>query len=151
MEHSTPDALDKEILKEFTRDSRQSYREIARKLKVSTATVMNRVNNLQQKNIIQKYTAKIDTKQLGFDVKVIISVQVSKGKLLQVENKIAKHPNVIAVYDTTGDFDIVIVAEFKNTKSMDNFLKLIQTYDFVERTNTRLVLHTMKEDQVDIV
>ncbi len=146
-----PDNLDKRIIRELQQNSRQSYREIARKLNVSTATIMHRVNYLEQQKIIQKYSAKIDTKQFGYDVKVIIDLRVSKGKLLQVEKKIAMHPNVIAVYDTTGNFDIIIIAEFKSTKQMDNFLKLIQTYDFVERTNTKLVLHTMKEDGIEVV
>ena len=48
---------------------------------------------------------------------------VAKGKLFHVEKKIASHPNIYAVYDTTGHFDATIIAKFKNTRSMDNFLK----------------------------
>ena len=50
----------------------------------------------------------------------------------------------------TGDFDAAILARFKNRRQMDSFLKKIQTYDFVERTNTRLILNAIKEKNVRV-
>jgi len=89
-------------------------------------------------------------KKLGYDVEVIIEIRISKGKLIEVEKEIANHPNIFAVYDVTGDFDAVIIARFKNRKSMDYFLKKIQTYDFIERTFTKFILHTIKEEPLRI-
>jgi len=144
------DNLDKEITNVLIMDSTLSYRDIAKKVKVSVATVMNRVNRLKKDGIIKRYTTIIDYDKIGFDVEVLIEVRISKGKLFQVEKEIAHHPNVFAVYDLTGNFDAAILARFKNRKSMDAFLKKIQTYDFVERTNTRLILNTIKEKQIEV-
>jgi len=143
------DQLDKSILSVLLDDSRLSYRQIAKKLGVSTATIMNRVKELE-KDIIKKHTVILDYEKVGYDVEVLIEVRISKGKLLQVEKEIANHPNVFAVYDITGDFDAAILARFPSRRKMDAFLKKIQTYDFVERTNTRLILNTIKEKQVGI-
>ncbi len=140
----------KRILNTLLENSRLSYREIAKKLGISTATVMHRVNELEKEKVIRKYTAIIDYEKLGYDITVIIQMQVSKGKLEQVEKKIAQNPHVFAVYDITGEFDIIIIAKFKNRKLMDAFIKLIQTYDFVLRTNTHLVLKTIKEEPVGV-
>jgi len=142
--------LDKKIINELLADSRQSYRQIAKKLKVSTATVMNYVNELRKEKILKRYTTILDYDKIGFDVEVLIEVRISKGKLFQVEKEIAHHPNVFAVYDLTGDFDAAILARFRSRKGMDNFLKKIQTYDFVERTNTRLILNTIKEKEINV-
>ncbi|MBI5073406.1 Lrp/AsnC family transcriptional regulator [Candidatus Woesearchaeota archaeon] len=142
------DKKDKAILNTMLENSRLSYRQIAKKTGMSVATVMHRVNALEEKKIIKKYTALFDYEQLNYDITVIIEMQVSKGKLENVEKKIAKHPNVVAVYDVTGAFDIIIIAKFKTRKAMDVFLKEIQTYDFVLRTNTQLVLKTMKEEEI---
>ncbi|MEK6936083.1 MAG: Lrp/AsnC family transcriptional regulator [Nanoarchaeota archaeon] len=139
------DKLDKRILNILLDDSRLSYRKIARILKVSPATIMNRINNLN-KHIVKKYSVLLDYEKLDYEIEVIIELRISKGKLIEVEKKIATHPNVVAVYDITGDYDTVIIARFKNRKSMDSFLKKIQTYDFVERTFTKFVLHTIKEE-----
>ncbi|MBS3090573.1 Lrp/AsnC family transcriptional regulator [Candidatus Pacearchaeota archaeon] len=141
--------FDKKILNLLLEDSRLSYRKIAGILKVSPATIMNRTNNLH-KNIIKKYSALLDYEKLGYEIEVIIELRISKGKLIEVEKKIATHPNVVAVYDITGDFDAVIIARFKNRKSMDYFLKKIQTYDFIERTFTKFILHTIKEEPLRI-
>jgi len=144
------DELDKEIINSLLIDSRQSYRKLAKKLKVSVATIMHRVNKLEKEDIIKRYTAKINYEKLGYDIEVLIDIKISKGKLFLVEKKIASNPNVFAVYDTTGADDAVILARFPNRRKMDNFLKNIQTYDFVERTHTKLILNTIKEDQMFI-
>ena len=52
---------------------------------------------------------------------------------------------MFAIYDITGTFDAVILARFKSTRQMDAFLKKIQSYEFVERTETKLILKTIKE------
>lgn len=138
------------ILNVLLDNARLSYRQIAQKIGASVATVMHRVRELEKERIIRKYSAVPDYEKLGYDITVLIEVQVGKGKLVQVENKIAQHPNVVAVYDVTGAFDVVILAKFKNRRAMDVFLKKIQTYDFVLRTNTRLVLQTIKEEQISV-
>ena len=136
---------DKKILNVMIENSRLSLREIARKISVSVATVMNHVKNLEEKGIIKKYSANLDYEKVGYGVEVMIEVRILKGKLIEMEKKIATHPNVFAVYDTTGSFDAVILARFKSTRQMDNFLKKIQSYEFVERTETKLILKTIKE------
>lgn len=142
------DEKDKKILNEMMADSRQSLRQVAKKAGVSAATAMHRVNALEKNKIINYYTAHVDYEKLGYDVPVMIDVQVSKGKLFQVEKKIAQNPNVVAVYDTTGQFDVTILAKFKTRRAMDNFLKQLQTYEFVERTNTKLILNIIKESEI---
>ena len=144
------DKKDTDILNILLENSRLSYRQIAKKANISVATVMHRVNRLEKEKIIKKFTTKIDYEQLGYDMQVIIDVRVSKGKLFEVEKKIAKHPNVTAVYDITGDFDVAIVAKFKNRKALDNFIKKLQTFDFVERTQTKLILNAIKEDGIPL-
>ncbi|MFA4820145.1 MAG: Lrp/AsnC family transcriptional regulator [Candidatus Aenigmatarchaeota archaeon] len=142
------DELDIKILNILLENSKLSYRKIARKLGVSVTTAMNRIVKMEKEKIIQGYTAKLDYEKLRYDIKVVIDVRVSKGKLFEVESKIAHHPNVSAVFDVTGSFDTMIIANFKSRKEMDRFLKRIQTYDFVERTETKLVLNTIKEGQI---
>ena len=144
------DSLDKNIINELIINSKLSYRDVAKKVKVSVATVMNRVKRLEKENVIKRYTTIIDYDKIGYDVEVMIEIRISKGKLFNVEKEIAHHPNVFGVYDITGDFDATILARFKNRKGMDAFLKKIQTYDFVERTNTRIILNTIKEKEIGV-
>ncbi len=138
-------ALDKKILNILLENSRLSYRSIAKKLKISPATVMQHVKDLEESGIIRSYTADLSFFRLGYEFKAMIQLRISKGKLFEVEKKIAKDPHVYAVYDVTGDFDAVIITKFKSRRSLDQFLKKIQRYDFVERTYTSIILNIMKE------
>jgi DNA-binding Lrp family transcriptional regulator len=143
-------SVDKKILNILIENSRLSYRQIAKKAKVSVATIMHHIKKLENEKIIKNYTTTLDYEKVGYDVDVLIEVRISKGKLFEVEKKIATHENVFAVYDVTGNFDAVILARFPNRRRMDNFLKKIQTFDFIERTQTKLILNTIKEKQIGI-
>ena len=141
---------DKKILNVIVGSSRLSLRQIAEKVGVSVATVMHHVNKMEKDKTIEKYTAKLNYEKIGYDVEVIIEVRISKGRLLDVEKKIASHPNVFAVYDVTGSFDAIVLARFPNTRLMDNYLKKLQTFEFVERTDTKLILQTVKDEGMEI-
>jgi len=142
------DRHDEKIINELIDNAKTPLRKLASKLKISFVTVMNRIKRLEKEGVIQKYSAKIDYSKLGFEIPVIIEVRISKGKLFELEKKMASSPNIYAVYDTTGEFDATIIGRFRTTRAMDNFLKKIQTYDFVERTSTKLILNTIKENQI---
>ena len=142
--------MDQKILNVLLEDSRLSYRQISQKIGVSTATVMNRVNALTKEGIIRGFTTLIDYDKLGFDFDVIIEVRVAHGKLNEVEKKLAADYNVVAVYDATGDFDVTLIGRFKGRRQLDAFVKKIQTFDFVERTNTKLILRTIKEEPLKL-
>ena len=139
------DEKDQRILNVLAQNCRLSFREIARKCHLSTVTVLNRMHRLEQEGIIKQYAAVLDYDRLGYDVQVIIDLRISKGKLFEVEKRIATEPNIFALYDNTGHFDATIIGKFRTRSAMDKFLKRIQAYDFVERTETKLILNTIKE------
>ena len=139
------DGTDRRILDHLQKKGRDSYREIARSLRLSPATVMKRVKRLEASGVIIGYGAFVDLEKAGFNLHVIVDVRVANGKLHQIEGKIAKHPNVLAVYDNTGPFDSTVIASFKKRSALDRFLKRLQAYDFVERTETKLILNTIQK------
>lgn len=142
--------MDGEIINLLLDNSKLSFRQIAKKVGVSVTTVMNRVRELEREGIIKKYSAQIDYEKLGYEFDVIIEVQVSHGKLHEVEKRFAEQPNVVAVYDVTGESDITLICRFKNRRGLDAFVKKIQTFDYVERTLTKLILKTIKEEAIKV-
>ncbi len=144
------DKLDEKIMNELSINSKIPLRELALKMGVSFVTVMNRIKKLETKKIIKRYSAIIDHELIGYEVHVLIDIKIAKGKLFELERRIARSKNVYAVYDTTGEFDAVVLGKFNSTRSMDKFLKQMQGYDFIERTNTKLVLNTIKEEQISL-
>jgi DNA-binding Lrp family transcriptional regulator len=139
------DALDIKVLIELQEDARKSLREMAEKLGVAEGTVYNRINKLKRLGVIEKFIPIVDYSKLGFDLIAVIGI-IAEGKhLLQIEELIAKEPNVTAVYDVTGEFDIITVARFKDRESMNAFVKKITGMEHVKKTYTMLVLNVVKE------
>jgi len=140
------DEIDRKILDELLKDARRSSREISRATGVSVGTVLTRIRRMEKDELIKGYSVVIDHEKLGYELSAVIELTVSKGKLLEVDDKIAKIPNVCAVYDTTGLTDAIVVAKFKNREDLSNFTKASLALPHVERTNTHIVLTTVKED-----
>jgi len=140
------DRTDVRILEVLISDARLSYRQIGKRVGVSAATAMTRVRRLEQEGIIKRYSAMFDHEKLGYELTVITEITVSKGKLLEMEKEIAKLPCVCAVYDITGLTDAMVIAKFKNRQDLSAFTKSLLVMPFVERTNTHVVLTTVKED-----
>ncbi len=141
---------DKRIINSLIENPRKSYRELAKVAHVSIATIGNRLKILEKNNIIHNYTTLIDYDLIGYDTHVMINIRVSQGQEKAVEKKLFNGPNVTSIYDITGDFDILVLARFKNRRELDAYLKIIQAYEFVERTQTNLVLNTIKEKPIEI-
>ena len=140
------DDIDRKLLGELLKDSKRSYRELARAIGVSAATVINHVQRLESAGVIKDYTVMLDHERLGYELTVITEITVSKGKLLETEEEIAKISNACAVYDVTGLTDAMVVAKFKSRSDLSDFTKKLLAMPYVERTNTHVVLTTMKED-----
>lgn len=140
------DQTDVNILKTLTFDARLSSRRIAKQCGISIGTVLTRIKHMEKEGIVKGYAAVLDHEKLGYELTVVTELTVSKGKLLEVENEIARLPNVTCVYDVTGLVDAVIVAKFKDRENLSKFTKRLLNIPYVERTNTHVVLTTIKED-----
>ena len=96
---------DSELLKHLSKKGKASQRELAEATGFALGTVSNRIKTLEKENIIRGYTADIDPEKVGFTLTATIHLRITKGKIMSVQNSIAKHPRVFAVYDITGEWD----------------------------------------------
>jgi len=138
--------IDVEILKKLSLDGRVSLRQLAKDLgNRSPVTIKNHVEKLENAGIITNYGVQIDYEKLGYDIIALIELTISKGKMLEIEQDLAKNPNIFAVYDITGEYDALILARFKNREELSKMIKEIHTSPYIERTNTHFVLNVIKE------
>ena len=140
-----PDKTDVNILKVITENSRLSYRKIAKKIEVSTLTVLSRMKKMEESGVIKGYSALIDHKKLGLGMTVIIEVKTSKGFTV-LREQLKKLENVFGVWGVTGNNDLMILAKFSDTDMLSKFTKKIFALPNIEGIETHLVLETIKED-----
>jgi DNA-binding Lrp family transcriptional regulator len=137
---------DVKILKGLLEDARFSSRQIAKNVGVSVGTVLSRIKKMEDDGLIKGYSVILDHEKLGYQLTVVTEITVSKGRLVEMENEIAKIPNVCGVYDVTGSTDAIIVAKFRSREDLGGFTKKILALPYIERTNTHVVLTTVKEN-----
>lgn len=140
------DENDRKILRMLLFNPRLSYREIARATKLSVGTVSERIRKLMRDGFLRGFHADIDAKKLGYGLTAVIEVIASKGEFLGAAEEISRYPNVYGVYAISGPYDAMVIAKFRDSDELNDFLKKLNKKPDVVRTETHIVLKTMKED-----
>jgi DNA-binding Lrp family transcriptional regulator len=137
---------DKKILQGLLDDARFSSRQIAKNVGVSVGTVLSKIKKMEAEGLIKGYSVLLNHEKLGYELTVVTEITVSKGRLVEMEKEVAKIPNVCSVYDVTGLTDAIIIAKFRNREELGQVTKRLLALPYLERTNTHVVLTTVKED-----
>ncbi|WP_297419652.1 Lrp/AsnC family transcriptional regulator [Thermococcus sp.] len=140
------DELDRKILNLLQKNARLSYREIARELRVAVGTVYNRIKRMEEGGILLGFAPVLDYEKLGFGLTAVIGVKAQGRRIVEIEREIAKSKRVMLVYDTTGEYDIFVVAKFRDRADMNSFVKWLLSLEGVEKTNTSVAMQVVKED-----
>ena len=141
------DELDRKILEELQRDSRNSFTKIAQRIGVSTATVSDRVKRLTEEGIISGYSAVLDTSKLGM-VTLIIKIKTKPGynSIQEVGEEIAKMAESCCIHHVTGDFDLLVISKCIGYDKCGIVIQKIKEIEGVESMDSELVLKTLKEE-----
>ena len=139
------DDVDKRILKVLEVDARTSLRKIADEVGVALGTVSNRVRRLESLGVIRGYAVLLNPDKAGWGLSVVIGLRIEKGRLIEVQEKIAKDNRVYGVYDVTGDYDSMVLARAVNRDDLDDLTKSVLSISGIERSVTHLVLNSVKE------
>ncbi len=140
------DKKDLKILKALQENCTKTLEELASDTTLSKTTIRYRIKQLEKAGIIKGYIPLLDPSKLGLDITALIMVQVNEGKLVEVEQEIAKHPNVSMVLDITGDFDVALLCHFKNSDALSQFVKHLLAIPNVDRTTSSIALNRIKLD-----
>jgi DNA-binding Lrp family transcriptional regulator len=138
------DELDRRIIEMLCRSSQGSFRQQAKQLGVHPTTLIQRVKALEAKGVINGYRANIDYMRLGFDFMGIIQVYMEKN-ILGVQEAIKSIPQVIAVFDVTGECDSIVWVACRDREEFSSVVKSILMVDGVKKTNTSVVLNMLKD------
>ncbi len=138
------DKTDEEILSVLRRNSRGSFREISRRLKIHPTTLITRVKKLEKSGIILGYGANLDLNKLGYEFMGVVQIKIAKGKLIDTQEKISRMRGVVAVYDVTGEYDSVAIIAAKTRESFSHLIKSFLNLAHVEHTNTQVILQVVK-------
>lgn len=145
------DELEEKIIRVMNRNARKSFREIAKEVGTSATAVINKVKKLETGGVIKGYIPIVNPEHFGLELTAIVALRISKGKLLETQQKIAEDHRVTAVYDITGEWDSLVIGSFKGRDDLNDFIKGILSLPYVDRTVTHIVLNVVKEEKRVII
>ena len=143
----TYENLDRKLVNALLGDGRASLRSLADDLDVSVTTVSNHLSALEEEEIIQGYTPKVDYDKLGYDVTAIVQLKVEGSALPDVTETLRQHDQMVSVYEVTGDYDVIAVGKFLDTDDMNAQIKGLLTDPEINESNTSVVLNAAKEHE----
>ena len=111
MEKFNIDKTSLKILALLQKNSRMTYTEIGQEIGLSTPSVRDRVQKLEESGIIQQYTAKIDNTKLGYPILAVTSLVCASAytqKEQHIVEMLSQYPQVLEVLRFTGRTDISV-------------------------------------------
>ncbi len=139
------DKVDRKILLELQRSGRASASHIAEETNVSVPTITERIKKLQETGVIVGFQAIIDPKALGLDVAAIITIiSGSSQNYKEVTLEAEKNSEIVKCFSTTGNGSHTLIVNTKNSHTLEELLRKIQSWPGVIRTETQIILSSYK-------
>ena len=132
------DKVDEKIINFLKEDSRESFVDIGKKLKLSESAVRRRVKNLVDSKTIKRFTVEIGEENATSAI-VLISVD-SATDTSKVSEKLAKLEGVKTVYEITGQYDITAIISATNISEINSSIDALRKIPGVIDTNTVIIL-----------
>ena len=139
------DTIDLKILAELQKSGRESASNIAENIEVSVPTITERMKKLQEGGVILGFQAILNPSDLGLDVSAIITVISGSSQYYkEVTIEAEKTSEVVQCFSTTGNGSHTLLVTTKNSNTLEELLRKIQSWPGVTRTETQIILSSYK-------
>ncbi|MBA4718909.1 MAG: Lrp/AsnC family transcriptional regulator [Nitrosopumilus sp.] len=132
------DKIDQKIIEYLKENSRESFVDIGKKLKLSESAVRRRVKNLLGSGVIKKFTLELGEENATSAI-VLVSVD-SATDTSKVSMKLTKLEGVKTVYEITGQYDITVIISAATIAEINNSIDALRKIPGVVDTNTVIIL-----------
>lgn len=142
------DKTDVKILELLQKDSRITTAELSEQLSLSTSPCWRRVKQLEDTNIIQGYSVRIDRKKINLGVMVFVRVSIdshSEKEAKKFEEEVTALDYVIACYSIGGDADFLLQIVSPDLDTYAEFsMSIIRRLPGIKEMQSMFVLKEIK-------
>ena len=112
--------MDRRIIQELRRDSRQSNVAIARTVGLTEGAVRRRIDLLVQAGTL-RFTVEADQEFLGRPYHALLRIRCAPDQIDEVIADLADEDDLDHIYHCTGQFDLTAVGHFRSTAEFRAF------------------------------
>lgn len=142
------DQADHKLLAILQRNARTSIQDMADYIGASTASVQRRLKVLRESGVIKGEVAVLDQQKLGFGITAVVSVELERDRLDQIDafkRKAREDRQVLNFYCIAGDADFVMIVVAKDIADYEVFTHRFFFADKnVRKFRTSIVVSTEK-------
>ena len=135
------DNIDKKIIEVLQQNSRASFVEIGKKISLSASSVRERIQKLEDLEIIKAYTLKLDHTKMGYGLEVFIMIKLFSGKLKSFMEAVNSFPEIKRASRITGSHNIHMKVVLKDQLHLQQFIDKLINYG---EPTTHLILSELK-------
>src|SRR3984885_15628017 len=135
-EDSSLDETNLRLLAELQADARLSLAELGRRVGLSSPAVAERLQRLEQDEVILGYHARLDPRKLGMTLSAVIRVRPAPNQLRQVAELAQRTTEVVDCRRITGD-DCYIMTAF--VRDVEHLEEVIDQFAAHGQTTTSIV------------
>lgn len=142
------DETDRQILQILQQNGRTSNAEIARRIGLASSAVFQRIRKLEERGIIQGYTAQLNSAALGYGLTAFVMVGTSEHSRSadHTAGLLSDIPHVQEVHRVVGEDCFFVKVKVRDTDGLAQLLdSQIQALPAVASTKTTIVLTTAKD------
>lgn len=144
------DEIDRMILAELQADGRMTNVELAKRVGISAPPCLRRVRTLEENGFIRGYHAKVDARELGFEVQVFAMVGLqsqAEADLSAFEERCRGWSLVRECHMLNGEVDFILKCVAPDLSTFQRFLtEELTAADNVANVKTSLVIRGAKDD-----
>lgn len=135
---------DRQLLALLREDARMSVTELAKKLRISRATVQNRIAKLEESGVIVGYTIRLKPDAEAHRIRAWMGIAVEGNNAPTVIQALRGELGVYTLHTTNGRWDIVAELRADNLELFDRVLGRIRRIEGIANTETSILLSTHK-------
>ena len=138
------DDTDRQLIAQLRRDARTSIAALASRLKVSRGTVTHRIKRLEDDGTIVGYTVRVRPDVRQNVIRAWMSIAVEGNQTRVVIASLLGEPNVAALHDTNGRWDLLAELRAENLQELAKVLERIRLVKGISNTETSIHLETYR-------
>jgi DNA-binding Lrp family transcriptional regulator len=135
---------DSQILGLLRDNARMSITDLAKKVRVSRATIQKRMEYMEETGIITGYTVRMRPSVEQNRIRAWMHIMVEGSKTSNVIKELRVDPAVHTLHSTNGKWDLLVEIKSENLESFDKILDRIRTIAGINNTETSILLSTYK-------
>lgn len=142
------DVIDLKIIDRLKLNSRASFVEIGKQIGLSPSSVRERIQKLEETNVIKAYKVQLNHSKLGYGLEVMIMLKMFSGKLAGFNKQVNDFPEITELYRITGPHNIFMKVVLKDQSHLQQFIDRLLAYG---EPTTHLILSDFTDSNSDIL